>query len=47
MVMNKDKKEKVEVKKKYKVRKSDEEKKKIFDNVVFIISCILALVLIF
>lgn len=26
--MNKDKKEKVEVKKKYKVRKSDEEKKK-------------------
>ena len=39
--MSKDnKKEKVEVKKKYKVRKSDEENKKTFDNVVFIISCV-------
>ena len=45
--MSKDnKKEKVEVKKKYKVRKSDEENKKTFDNVVFIISCVLAILLI-
>ena len=45
--MSKDsKKEKVEVKKKYKVRKSDEENKKTFDNVVFIVSCVLAILLI-
>ena len=45
--MSKDnKKEKVEVKKKYKVRKRDEENKKTFDNVVFIISCVLAILLI-
>ena len=46
--MSKEKKEdKVEVKKKYKVRKKGEDSKKNLDNVVFIVSCILAILLVF